>query len=189
MGDSITAGTGLAQRDADRYATVLQSMLRERLGYEEIVAESRAVGGARLTDARAWVNRDFLGPAPDLVTTLYGYNDKSGQFSRAQFAASLEDYLLRIRRITAGQTAILPLTTIPGAGPRFVMMDDFADAVREVARDMELQYVDMAAALKEIGREGFLEYMGDMAHPNVQGHVLMARIIADFLVEQVQAGQ
>lgn len=189
MGDSITAGTGLPDKDNQRYATVLQGMLRERLGYAEITAVSRAVGGARLTDARSWVERDFQGPPPDLVTTLYGYNDKSGQFSAFQFADSFEDYLLRIRRVTAGKTAILPLTTIPGAGPRFVMMDDFARAVQDVADSWQLPYVDLAFALKETGREGFLAYMGDMAHPNPEGHILMARVIADYLVEQVNAAQ
>lgn len=189
MGDSITAGTGLPDRDSQRYATLLQAMLCERLGYDAIVAVSRAVGGARLTDARSWVNRDFQGPAPDLVTILYGYNDKSGQFSAHQFADSLDDYFLRIRRVTGGKSAILPLTTIPGAGPRFVMMDDFAQAVRDLADSRQMPYMDLALELKEQGREGLLAYMGDMAHPNPDGHALMARAIADFLVAKVQEGQ
>ncbi|NSW56280.1 MAG: hypothetical protein HPY44_09710 [Armatimonadetes bacterium] len=189
MGDSITAGTGLPDRDNQRYATLLQAMLRERLGYDAIVVISRAVGGARLTDARSWVNRDFQGPAPDLVTTLYGYNDKSGQFSAEQFADSLEDYYRRICALTRGATAILPLTTIPGAGPRFTMMDDFAQAVRDVAAARGIECLDLAAALKATGRDGYLAYMGDMAHPNPEGHALMARVIADFLVARVQEVQ
>ncbi len=189
MGDSITAGTALPDKDAQRYATVLQSLLRERLGYAEVFVESRAVGGARLTDARAWVGRDFQGPAPDLVTTLYGYNDKSGTFSAFQFADSLEDYLLRVQRVTGGETALLPMTTIPGAGPRFVMMDDFARAVEDVADSWQLPCLDLAEALKGQGRDGLLPLMADMAHPNAEGHQLIAQTIADYLVEQVEGAQ
>ncbi|MCE5217794.1 GDSL-type esterase/lipase family protein [bacterium] len=189
MGDSITAGTGLPDRDAQRYATLLQAQLRQRLGYNEVYAESRAVGGAKVTDARAWVNRDFQGPAPDLVTTLYGYNDKSNLFSAQQFADSLNDYYRRICAVTGGKTAILPLTTIPGAGPRFVMMDDFAQVVRDVAGSWHISYLDLGAAMKKIGREELLPYMGDMAHPNPSGHELMATVIADYLVQQVEAAK
>lgn len=186
MGDSITAGTGLADRETQRYAVLLQAMLRQRLGYEGVTVESRAVGGAKVTDARAWVRRDLGGEPPDLVTTLYGYNDKSGQFSAGQFAASLEDYFRRICVVTGGKTAILPLTTIPGAGPRFVMLDDFAQVVRDVAAARGIPYLDLAAALKAKGRDGLLPLMGDMAHPNADGHVLMAQTLADYLVAQVE---
>jgi lysophospholipase L1-like esterase len=186
MGDSITAGTGLPDRETQRYAVLLQAMLRQRLGYDGITAESRAVGGAKVTDARAWVRRDLGGEAPDLVTTLYGYNDKSGQFTAGQFAASLEDYYQRICAVTGGKTAILPLTTIPGAGPRFVMLDDFAQAVKTVADARKIPYLDLAAGLKAKGREGLQPLMGDMAHPNIDGHVLMAQIIADYIVAQVE---
>jgi len=189
MGDSITAGTSLPDKDAQRYATVLQAELRKRLGYDEVTVVSRAVGGARLTDARSWVRRDFQGPAPDLVTTLYGYNDKSGLFSAMQFAESLEDYLSRVCAITAGKTAIVPIATIPGAGPRFVMMDDYAKAVEDVADSWQLDCIDLAGALKEKGRDGLLPLMADMAHPNAEGHLFMAQTIADFLMERVHEGQ
>ncbi len=189
MGDSLTAGTGLRNRDAERYATQLQAQLRAKLGYDEIIAESRAVGGAKLIDARAWVNRDFQGDAPDLITTLYGYNDKSGRWTAGQFAANLEDYLDRLATVTSGEAALVPLTTVPGCGPRYTMLDDFAQAVRGVCHERALEYIDVQKALKSVGREGILPLMGDMAHPNVDGHAVIATTIADFLVARVQTGQ
>lgn len=185
MGDSITAGTGLPNKDAERYAVILQGMLREALGYEEIHAESRAVGGAKLSDAQAWVLRDFQGPAPDLVTMMYGYNDKSNKWSSAQYAAEIGDYVDRVAAVTGGQTAILPLATMPGAGPRFTMLDDFAQAVRDVCAARGIECCDMQAAFKAVGREGMPALLGDMAHPNAEGHRLMARTLADFLMARV----
>jgi lysophospholipase L1-like esterase len=156
-------------------------MLRKRIGYDQVFAESRAVGGARLTDARAWVPRDFVGDPPDLVTVLYGYNDKSGAHTKAYFKDSLNDYLDRIARKTGGKTAVLLLATIPGTGPRFVMMDDFADAVRETAKARGLACNDLQKAFKAIGREKIGDYFADIAHPNAQGHRLIAEAITNFL--------
>ena len=181
MGDSITAGTSLKDKEKERYAVLLQDMLRKRLGYEQVFSESRAVGGARLTDARAWVPRDLVGDPPDLVTILYGYNDKSGAHTKAYFKDSLNDYLDRIARKTQGKTAVLLLPTIPGMGPRFVMMDDFADAVRETAQARGLACFDLQKVFKEIGREKINDDLADMAHPNAEGHRIIADAIAKFL--------
>ena len=186
MGDSITAGTSLADKDAERYATRLQAELRKRLGYEQVYVESRAVGGAKLTDARAWVKRDFPGTPPDLITVLYGYNDKSGTWSASEFAWSLEDYIVRLTAATHGGAAILPLTTIPGGGPRYLMLDDFAQAVRDVSRNRGLTYCDLQATFKALGRDGVLPLLADAAHPNAQGHEVIARALADFLEGQMR---
>lgn len=183
MGDSITAGTGLADRDAERYATQTQDLLRRWLGDEDILCYSRAVGGAKLTDARAWVPRDFVGPTPDLVTIWYGYNDKSGAYTRAYFEQSLNDYIDRVLRATQGRAAILLFATGPGCGPRFTMLDDYAETVRETAKRRGLPCFDIHADLKSIGRDHLDDFYGDMAHPNVQGHARIADRLCTFLVE------
>ena len=183
MGDSITAGTSLADKDRERYAVRMQCLLREWLGNEKIVCESRAVGGAKLTDARAWAPRDFVGAAPDLVTMLYGYNDKSGSYLKAYYKDSVKDYLDRIARQTGGKAAVLLLATIPGTGPRFVMMDDFADAVRETASERGVACFDLQKVFKAIGRAKVEDYFADQAHPNAEGHQLIADAIAEFLVK------
>lgn len=183
MGDSITAGTGLADRDRERYATQTQDLLRRWLGYEVILCYSHAVGGAKLTDARAWIPRDFAGTTPDLVTVWYGYNDKSNAFTRESYAKSLNDYLDRVQRVTGGRAAILLFATGPGCGPRFTMLDDYAETVRETARQRGLPCFDIHAILKAIGREELNEFFGDLAHPNARGHELIADHLATFLVE------
>lgn len=185
LGDSITAGTALKAPDAERYAVLLQAKLRQAMDNQEIACESRAVGGARLSDARAWVGRDFQGfpdAPPDLVTLLYGYNDKSGQYTAAEFAAALEDYIQRIADATGGKAAVVPIATIPGAGPRYTMMDDFAQAVRDTCQKLGLQCCDLPERLKFQGRDGLTPYMADMAHPNAEGHELMAQFLTDWLV-------
>ena len=187
MGDSITAGTGLPERDTQRYAVLLGEKLRERLGYDEIVTYSRAVGGARVHDARVWAPRDFDGVEPDLVTIAIGYNDKSGAYPARYYAWALNDYIDRIARVTDGDAAICPITTLPGGGYRFVMLDDFAQAVREVAAGRgDVTAIDLAAQIKPLGRLQWMTMMGDLAHPNVDGHEWLADALADWIMERVE---
>ncbi len=183
IGDSITAGTGLANKDSQRYATLTQNILREWLGYDDIIVESRAVGGAKSSDGRAWIPRDFVGNAPDLVTVMYGYNDKSNIFTKEHFKNSMDDYIKRVIQKTQGKTAILPFATTPGTGPRFVMMDDYADAVREVATKRNLPLFDLNQIMKKLGRDKIENFFVDQAHPNSQGHAIIATELADFLVK------
>jgi len=187
MGDSVTAGTGLRDRDNERYATLLQTILRERLGYDGITCYSRAVGGAKLNDARFWWRRDFAGVQPDLVTLAYGYNDKSNTISAEYYRYALDDYIDRIARATGGGAAICPVSTLPGASHRFVMLDDFAQQVRELcAQRGDVTCIDLAAQIKPMGREAWGELLGDLAHPNAEGHEWIANAIADWLMERVE---
>ncbi len=190
MGDSITAGTGLPDRDTQRYAVLLQRELRERLGHDGIVCYSRAVGGAKLNHGRAWYRRDFAGVEPDIVTIAYGYNDKSGAFPADYLRYSLDDYCRRIARVTDGTTAICAITTLPGGGSRFVMMDDYAQRIRDLTDERaDVSCIDLAARIKAMGREAWGALLGDMAHPNEQGHEWLAEAIADWLIERMEGLQ
>lgn len=185
MGDSITAGTGLPDKYNQQYAVVLQRLLRERLGYDGVRVESRAVGGARIWDARVWAPRDLAGDPPDIVSICYGYNDKSGAQTKEFFKYSLTDYTVRIRRLTGGHAAIVPITTLPGAHARFVMMDDYAEGVREVSAEQGLECMDLAGLIKPMGRVAWEQYMGDRAHPNAQGHEWLAMQMADWVMAKI----
>ncbi|MDD4871512.1 MAG: SGNH/GDSL hydrolase family protein [Kiritimatiellae bacterium] len=184
MGDSITAGTGLPDKDNQRYAVLAQDLLRRWLNQPAITCVSKAVGGARTTDLRAWIPRDFNDTAPDLVTLWIGYNDKSGATTCEYFKQSVNDYIDRVCRVTKGRSAILLLATGPGCGPRFVMMDDYAEAVRELAGERKLPLLDIHRLLTALGREKIEEYFGDMAHPNEKGHRFIADALCEFLVKQ-----
>ena len=183
QGDSITAGTGLRDKVTSRYSIQLQNILREWLGNEGITVLNRAVGGARTNDLRAWLNRDFIGETPDLVTVWIGYNDKSGAIGREYYARTVNDYIDRIAQKTKGESAILLIATGPGKGPRFTMMDDFAQEIRNIAKDRKLLLFDASHILKSLGHEAFCDLMADMAHPNEAGHQLIAEKLADFLVD------
>jgi len=182
LGDSITSGQGV--QAGERYADRLQEKLRTMFGYDGIVVECRGVGAARITDARAWVDRDFDGVDADLITIMYGTND-SVIYKPDFFAQTLNDYLDRIAVVTHGKTAVFLLTTIPGGQDRYRTADPLAQAIREVAALRGLPCCDLQKAYYDLG-ETKARAMLPTVHPTAEGHELMATMMADFI--QISAG-
>ncbi len=184
QGDSITAGTSLANKVAERYSIKTEELLRKWLKNDKINCVNRAVGGARTNDERAWLQRDFSGDIPDLVTLWIGYNDKSSCNTVAYYKQTVADYIDRVVEITKGKSAFLLFTPGPGKGPRFTMMDDYARAIRELAAERGLPYFDVSKLFKAFGKKEFSDtYMADMAHPNAKGHLVVADALCEFLVK------
>ncbi len=177
LGDSITAGQGV--QAGERYADRLQAKLRTMFGYDAIVVACRGVGAARITDARAWVDRDFDGVDADLITIMYGTND-SVIYTPAFFAQTLNDYLDRIAVVTHGKTAVLLLATIPGGQDRYRTADPLAQAIRDVATQRGLPCCDLQKAYYDLG-EAKARAMLPTVHPTAEGHELMATTMADFI--------
>lgn len=184
LGDSITAGTGLQKADNERYAVLLQDKLRAHYKNDKIAVQCLGVGGAWLSDTIAWVNRDFADDPPDLATLMIGYNNKSAANSSDYFTRGLKDFIIMFAAKTKGKTALLLIPTIPGNDFRFNMMDDYAQIVRDVAKESNLPFCDVQKAFKALGQDKIGEYMADMAHPNAKGHELFADTLAAYLIEK-----
>lgn len=186
LGDSITAGTALKQPDSARYAAVLQKNLRAALKNRQISVVSKGVGGARLFDTLNWMKRDLSGTPPHLITLMIGYNNKSVAQPPEVFKQQLLMWVDRVIAHTEGKSAIILIPTLPGQEHRFAMQDDFAQAVREVAKERNLLCCPVDQAFKALGRDKISEYMADFAHPNAAGHRLFAKTLGDFIISQVR---
>ena len=183
QGDSITAGTSLRDKVNERYSIKTEELLREWLKTENIICVNRAVGGARTNDERAWLNRDFSGKTPDLVTLWIGYNDRSGTAAASYYKSAVSDYIDRVCAKTKGQAAILLFATGAGAGARFTMMDEFAQTIRDLAKERGIECFDVNAHMKAVGKLPLGEkYMADTAHPNAAGHQFVADKLCEFLI-------
>ncbi|MHB9138403.1 MAG: GDSL-type esterase/lipase family protein [Victivallaceae bacterium] len=183
-GDSITAGTSVFEPEVNRYGAKLQAELRKLYNNDKITVKTIAVAGAQSFDLRTWAERDFLGEKPDLVTLLIGYNDKSSGLPVAFYKASVAEYLDRVSSLTGGSAAFLLLATPPGQAARFTMLDDYADAIRSLAKERNIAIYDLAADFKALGPKNMSEYFADMAHPNNQGHEFIAKKMAAYFAAQ-----
>ena len=133
FGDSITAGTSLRNKDQDRYATVLQGLLRKKYGYDGITVRSVAVGGAHTYDSIGWLDRDLAQGKPDAATMLIGYNNRSNSQTKENYAAHLERWLELFALKTGGKAPVVLIPSLPAIS-RFYAQRDMAEATREVAK-------------------------------------------------------
>ena len=181
LGDSITAGTGLRPADGTRWADVTGQILREKYGFRGVTTKSFAVGGAHSWDVVAWINRDFE-EIPDLVTFMCGYNDFSSGMHPEVYRNFLTLLIGRITALSKGKTAIVLFTPIPGCGPRYNAHDLYAQTVREVAAKYGVACFDLNAVFKKAFTVQTIGgAFNDMAHPNKNGHRLIAEKLAEFL--------
>jgi len=177
FGDSITAGTGLHDREKHRYATVLQKFMRYEYGYDEIIVRSVAVGGARTCDLIGWMDRDLFGCRPDMAVIMIGYNNRSARQSRKNYAAQLERWIELFAMKTAGNAAVV-LMPPPQGVPRFFAQQDMADATYEIGRKYGLTVVPLDKEISAIGPVKYRQtYLSDAIHPNPGGHKLFAEIL------------
>lgn len=181
LGDSITAGSALPKPDGTRYADVTGKLLREKYGYKGVTSKSLAVGGANSWDVAAWVYRDFE-EIPDVVTFMCGYNDMTSGMHPEVYRGFLELWVNRVTALSKGKTAIVLFTTIPGCGSRYLAHDKYAQVVREVAKKYGIACFDLNAIFKKrFTKQNIDKFFRDAAHPNPEGHRIIAENFADFL--------
>jgi len=193
IGDSITYGLGLANREKDSYPAQLQKMLDEMFpGKYEVRNFGNSGRGIYLDSMRGSEKRGFrympehkaaLAWKPDIVISNLGINDNgeyikeyTGGRKRGQFIddylALLEDYRRTNRKMKPFiWTKLSPLAE----GQRFYRSPEpflMQADLEEVAKRMSAVGIDMQEPLREEMDEIFAR---DKIHPNAEG----ARIIAE----------
>ena len=192
-GDSITHGLVHTQGERS-YPEHLHELIRCELGRTRDVVVNTAISGHRLTDILDDWERRIDSWRPDVVTLMIGTNDVatgpgSDTVEPAAFAASLREFVARVRAtngIPVLQTP--PSIDIPNA-PGRERIAEFADAVREVAATDDVVLVDQHARFTGWGHGGVpWGLMGDPFHPNAAGHAALALELANALGICPQAG-
>nr|WP_201470390.1 GDSL-type esterase/lipase family protein [Microbacterium hydrocarbonoxydans] len=185
-GDSITHG--LVHTHGGRsYSEHLHELIRGELARTRDAVINTAISGHRLPDILDDFDRRVQSWRPDVVTLMIGTNDMSTLpgsplVAPADFAASLREFVARVR----GLGAIVVLQTPPSIdtanAPGRERLTEFADAVREVAASEDVILVDQHARFTELGHGGVpWGLMNDPFHPNGAGHAALALELANGL--------
>ena len=179
IGDSITYGDKLAERDVQSYPAVLERLSQGRFA----VGNFGANGTTALPDTgRAWIDapacRDALAFAPDVVVALIGINDFLGYSDRFdRYPAALRDIVARFQALPSAPRVFL-CTLVPlapaeqMAAANRIVRDTLNPAIRAVASETGAQVIDVAALFS--GRE---DLMADNLHPTPAGAELIARAV------------
>ncbi|MBE7466648.1 MAG: CIA30 family protein [Planctomycetes bacterium] len=199
LGDSITYGTHIKDRARDGWPGRLQDELRKAFGYDQIHVVNKGIGGLETRQAIALLPRDVAAMKPDLVLVHFGYNDyssllqkrKSPEEQRAIARGNWRELVLRVRRLTEGQSEVLLIATIPGADEaRRESMNFFGETAREVAAELRCAYTEAPRSAFQAARSnGTLDTLfvqledgkPDVAHPSESGQMLFSgALIPDF---------
>lgn len=187
LGDSITYGTHVPEREKNAYPAVLQGLLRKKFGYEGITVLNKGIGGLETRQGMVLLPREIGDPPPDLVTVHFGYNDYSSMLEKrlspeecaALAGRNLKQLVSRVRVLSGGRTEVLLVAAIPGADEaRHHAMDFFGEQARAVAEELKCGYSPAPrTAFQEALKAGKLESLFvklgggelDVAHPNSDG--------------------
>lgn len=187
-GDSITQGMVHTQGDRN-YVEHMHALIRGDLDRVQDVVLNTGISGWRTVQLLEDFDRRVATWRPHIVTLMIGTNDcapaGASGIEPAQFAASVTEFVARVREV--GAIPVLqtpPSVDVPNA-PERARIADFAQAVRDVAAAQNTILVDQFARFAELGAEKVngvpWSLMGDPFHPNAAGHAVLALGIAETL--------
>jgi lysophospholipase L1-like esterase len=187
IGDSITYGSGIADRTNDSYPAQLQRILRQ---YDPAWQVSNfGVSGATLLRRgdkpyiKETAYASALASKPDIVVIKLGTNDSKPQNwqYKADFVADYSNMIDAFRALPSK-----PVVWICKPAPAFavnftirpeVIRDEILPLVEQISREKNAPVIDLYTALLNSG-----SLFPDAIHPNAEGAALMARTIAPFLL-------
>ncbi len=205
FGDSTTAPRG----ETEVYATLLGQELSFEGGDVKVV--NAGIGGNTTANAKARFDQDVLAHRSAVVIMQFGINDSAVDVWKKPPATGprvpLEDYRDHLREMLrtvkqSGARVVLmtpnpiswtdPLRKLYGSAPYLledpdgmnVLLRDYAEAVRELAREESVDLVDVYAAFKAEDqlpkrKPGWL--CPDGMHPGDEGHRLVAKLLVEHL--------
>ena len=166
----------------------------EKPGQFEIV--NRGISGNRSVDVYARIKADIINLKPDYMSILIGVNDVWHELGSQNGVATPKFekiYTMLIEEVLEAlpdiKLMILEPYALPGAATEGVLEDgrdkytvfrkdteDKAAACRRVAEKFNIPFVPLQAKLDEMQKAyGTESVSGDGVHPNVTGHLLIAR--------------
>lgn len=186
VGNSITEGYGLKNRDVDSYPARLQQLLGERYkvlnaglsGYTLMQHTDRPYIAPVTTQRHPF--HDALAFMPDIVTIKLGTNDSKMPYDSLLHADFIHDLnaLIDSFQVLPSHPQIYLCLPIPAAGEVWtirdsVIINEIVPRIRAVAQERNLPVIDLYSVMKP-----FPELLPDKIHPGPGGSMIIAEEIA-----------
>lgn len=171
-GDSITAGFAVRRG----FPSFWREMLQIKYPDARIELINSGISGDTTIDGLARLDWSVLSYEPDLVSINFGINDCVMGLGLDEFELNL---VQMVRRIRAGPgSEILLLSSQPLETPPYDrLVQDYYQAVRRVASEMDVGFVDVYGAWMERVRQGTplsSLIIPGLDHPNEAGYKIIA---------------
>lgn len=178
IGDSITFGAGVENRETNSYPARLNTMLGGRFLVQNF-GRSGATA-SRTGDLPYWTTDEYRAATdsdPDVVIIQLGTNDTKPQNWRSRDAFK-QDYkaLYEHFRDLKSRPKIWVCLPVPVYGDQWginaARLEDAIEGIQEVADRAKIPVIDLHDALT-----GHPEFFPDKIHPNARGAELMAKTV------------
>lgn len=186
VGDSITAGNGIKNKEMDTYPSVLQEMLGKKYKVENFGASGRTL--LKKGDHPYWNDGNYkraLEFMPDIVILKLGTNDSKPQNWRHkdEFIADMREMVAAFKNLET-KPKIYLCTPMYASRPAWgiteeVVHNEVVPAVKKVAKLEKLKLIDLHSMF-----EGQGDMLGDGIHPNEEGAMKMAGIFYKVLTNK-----
>lgn len=210
FGDSVTHGefefTNGYKESVHRPELVFHKLLSDRIKAEfgtEVTVINAGIGGNFSDDGLARIQTDVLDKKPDFCCVMFGTNDvtnaRKGQEALDKYAQNMKEIISKLQAqkievvlMTPGMLCSRGFKGFKG-GWWFIhkyyeslqkggKMDQYADAMRKVAKEMNVPVADAYAEWKALEKKGVdttAMLVNGMNHPTAEAH----KIFADKLYE------
>ncbi len=181
LGDSLTAGVGVAQY-TDSYPYQLAQKLSEM---RALKLHTLAYPGARSSDVLLTHVQGARNAKPDIVTLLIGTNDIHGKVPLSEFEAN---YRAILTILTTETSARIYAISIPYIGSSSLILpphtlyfeyrtEEFNATIKRLAQEFNVSYIDIATATQADFKKDSLFYAADSFHPSALGYALWSNLI------------
>lgn len=181
VGDSITCGVGVKNREESRYSAVVTRLLKA--GHPELTEVNLGRSGQALSQRRDDYYKEVLSSDPGAVVIQWGVNDQYWGFSTAEFLRKYEALVSGLRKARP-EMPIVTTTLIAD----FRWLENFDQWIARAnvgIQEIAVRYgCKVAYAHEALGHSR--EYYVDDIHPNEAGAELMARAIVAAFSEPAQ---
>ena len=181
VGDSITYGAGVKEREKNSYPAVLGRLLGERYDVKNF-----GVSGATLLKKgdkpydKEKTYQSALDFKPDVAIIKLGTNDSKPQnwdANKGDFQADYKSMIEAFRMANPGVKIVcaLPVPVYPPGNFKIrdeIVKPEIIPAIRQVASETKCQVIDLYAALSDKPK-----LFPDKVHPNAEGASLIAAAV------------
>lgn len=179
VGDSITAGNGIKNKEMDTYPSVLQEMLGSKFEVKNFGSSGRTL--LKKGDYPYWVDGNYKNAIkfnPDIVIIKLGTNDSKPQNwqYKDEFIPNMREMISSFKNLETNSKIYL-CTPMYVSRPAWgiteeIVHTDVCDAVKKVAKLEKLKLIDLHTMF-----EGHSELLSDGVHPNEAGAMRMSGIL------------
>lgn len=184
LGDSLTAGVG-----TDSYEESYPHLLSKDLSKDNsITLKDFSLLGARTEDViDKGLLEGVIEDKPNIITLLIGVNDVRENIGSKEFKGN---YTYIVNELIKNTNAKIYLINIPFIGSNTLYLPPyniyfknrtikFNNIIKEVAKENNLTYIDIATPTEQIFKKDGLYYSVDSLHPSKEGYKILEQIIYD----------